>query len=146
MVPALITFSTATAIFLVVAVVVQIEQFRSRRLFWGGVRGLLDVKLVQFAKAWTEHWHHFTQYIVKLGWYYSIHSLLRTLLKLLVSMYTYLEHIFERNRKRTKELRQERKQKTEKSHLTQIADHKAETALTSTEKTELRRQKLEQDH
>jgi ATP-dependent helicase/DNAse subunit B len=142
---ALITFTTATAAFLVVAVVVRVEHMRDRRLFLSGARGWLDVKITTLTQFSVSYWNHFVQYILKLGWYYSIHSLLRTILNVLVSVYAHVEAMFERNRRRTKQLRMERKQKIKESHLTQIAAHKEETALTPSQQTELRRQKLEQD-
>ncbi len=143
---ALLTFSIATVFFLTVAIVVQIEHARMRRLFLVGARGWIDRKLAESALRWHETWHHFTQYIVKLGWYYSIHSLLRTILTVLISIYNYFEGIFERNRSRTKQLRQEHKRKIKKGHFSMIADHKAETALSPEEQAALRKQKLEQDH
>ncbi|HEY0964324.1 MAG TPA: hypothetical protein VGE31_00835 [Candidatus Paceibacterota bacterium] len=146
MVPeALMTFTIATVLFLAVAIVVQVERVRMRRLFLAGARGWLDRKVAESALRFSDRWHHFSQYIVKLGWYYSLHSLLRTVLAILVSIYNYFEDIFEKNRSRTKQLRQERKRKIKRSHLTEIADHKVETALTPAQQTELRRQKLEDD-
>lgn len=143
---ALVTFSVAAALFLVVAILVHFEHVRMRRLFLVELRGFLDRKLAESALRWRDRWHHFTQYIVKLGWYYGLHSLLQGVLALIVSIYNYFEGIFERNRSRTKQLRQERKRQTKKSHLTAIADHKAETALTPTEQAALRKEKLEHDH
>jgi hypothetical protein len=143
---AITTSFTCFVLFVVMAVVVQIEEVRGKRLFLGGVRQVLDAK-VSALYAWFDTvWHHFVRYVVRLGWYYSIHSLLKAVLRVLVSIYTYVEHVFEENREKTKLLRKERKQKTQQTHLTQIADHRAETALTSTEQATLRKQKLEEDH
>lgn len=143
---AITTCLTFLVLFVVMAVVVRIEEARGKRLFLGGARRVLDKKILDIHRWLDDTWHHFMRYIVQLGWYYSIHSLLRTILRVLVSIYTFIEHIFERNREKTKTLRKERKQKTRQTHLTQIADHKAETALTPTEKATLRKQKLEEDH
>jgi hypothetical protein len=128
------------------AVVVRVEEARGKRLLLGGVRQVLDAKIFSLGRWCDGVWHHFVRYIVQLGWYYSIHSLLRTILQVLVSVYTYIENIFERNREKTKVLRRERKQKTRQTHLTQIAEHKAEVALTPSEQAALRQQKLEEDH
>lgn len=143
---ALLTFLISATLFVVVAVVVKAEQFRTRRFFLAQTRASLDVQLTKTGQRWRYHWNHFTQYIVKLGWYYGMHSLLRTILNLLVSMYSYVEDRFERNRKRTKKLRQERKRRTTHTHFTQIASHKVETALTPSQQHDLRKQKLEKDH
>lgn len=144
--PALLTFTTTATLFIVVAIVVQAEQFRARRFFMARARASVDVRLIKTGQRWRYHFNHFTQYIVKLGWYYGMHSLLRTILNLLVSMYSYVEDRFERNRKRTKKLRQERKHRSTHTHFSQIASHKVETALTPSQQHDLRKQKLEQDH
>ena len=144
--PALLTFSISTVLFMLIGIVVQAEQFRARRFFLAQNRASLDVQFTKTGQRWRYYWNHFTQYIVKLGWYYGMHSLLRTILNLLVSMYSYVEDRFERNRKRTKKLRQERKRRTTHTHFTQIASHKVETALTPSQQHDLRTKKLEQDH
>ena len=143
---AITTCVTFLVLFVVMAVVVRTEEARGKRLLLGGVRHALDHRVLVINKWFDDVWHHFMRYIVQLGWYYSIHSLLRTILRVLVSIYTYIEHIFERNREKTKVLRRERKERTRQTHLTQIADHKAETALTPGEQAALRQQKLEEDH
>ncbi|MBP6924432.1 MAG: hypothetical protein KBC62_00845 [Candidatus Pacebacteria bacterium] len=143
---AITTCITFLVLFVVMAVVVRAEEIREKRFFLSGTRQNLDKKLLGVHTALDDMWHHFVRYIVQLGWYYSMHSLLKTILRVLVSVYTYIEHIFEKNRQKTKVLRKEWKQKTRQTHLTQIADHKAETALSSTEKATLRQQKLEEDH
>jgi hypothetical protein len=143
---AITTSITFLVLFVVMAVVVRVEEARGRRLLLGGVRAFFDRKIIAIHKWFDDLWHHFARYVVQLGWYYSIHSLLRTLLRVLVSVYTYIETMFEKNRERTKDLRKERKQKIKQTHLTQIADHKVETALTPTEQVALRKQKLEEDH
>lgn len=91
----------------------------------------------------TESVTHFMRYMVQLNWYYSIHSVLRTILRSLVAAYTFFENIFERNRKRTKELRAEKKQLSEQNHLRQMADHRESTALTPAEQRRLRKKTLE---
>jgi len=143
---ALITFSTSLALFFVLAIFVQIEHACGRRFVAVQFRNWLDIKVVRASKVWHESVNHFMRYIVQLGWYYSIHSLLRTILRVLVSMYAYIEDIFERNRTRTKQLRLERKKRTKQTHLTQIADHRIETALSPDQQKQLRKKKLEHDH
>lgn len=143
---AITTCITFFVLFVVMAVVVRVEETKGKRLILGGVRQAVDTKILGIHRWFDDVWHHFMRYIVQLGWYYSMHSLLKTILRVLVSVYTYFEHIFEQNREKTKVLRKERKQKTRQNHFTQIADHKAETALTPTAKAALNKQKLEEDH
>lgn len=140
---ALTAFLTSLATFVVLVLVTQQERQRGRRFFAAGVRGWLDAKVDQAGKGIFGGFDHFMKYIVQLNWYYSIHSVLRTLLRGLVAIYTYFENMFERNRKRTKDLRAEKRQLSELSHLQQVAKHKEETALTPAQQQRLRKKQLE---
>ena len=138
-------FIASAILFIALALLVQIEEAKGRRLVLGGVRGYLDVSLVRL-NAWRRRqWEHFVQYFVKLGWYYSMHSFLRTTLQVLVALYNYIESKFEHNRERTKHLRDEKQRKID-AHLAAMAEHKAEVALTPREQAALRRKKLEERH
>ncbi len=142
---AITTCVTFVVLFVVVAVLVRAEEVRGRRIILASLRDSIDKTLHRF-HLWLEStWSHFMKYVVQLGWYYSIHSLLRAILSVLVSIYTYVEAVFERNREKTKHLRRERKQK-QQTHFSQIADHKADVALTPKEQTDLLHDKLHHDH
>ena len=131
---------------LVFALVVQLEQKKAHRLVGARFRATLDRGVEKGAAGLKRRWRHVMRYVVQLGWYYGIHSLLRGILKVLISIYTFFEQMFERNRLRTKELRQELKRHIGKSHLTEMADHKAETTLSPEEQEQLKKQKLEDNH
>lgn len=139
----LTTFIASATVFVALALFVYIEQKRGRRIFLGGLRGGIDVLLVKFVRWCKEQWKHFVRYILQLGWYYSIHSLLRTVLRVLVATYDYIEAHFERNRLRTKDLRAEKQQRGD-GHLSAMAEHKAEVALTKRQQQALRKKKLEE--
>jgi len=143
---ALIVFGISVFVFVVTALVVRKERQRERRFFAPTVRSWLDHWVVRFESWVGRTWQHFTRYILQLHWYYSIHSVLRGALRVIVAMYTYLEALFERNRHRAKQLRAEKRQLGELNHLQQMATHKEETALTPTQKRKLRKQKLEERH
>jgi len=130
-------------IFTVLAVVTQYERRRGRRLFASGFRTWLDGVVDAISYILLKSLNHFTRYIIQLNWYYSIHSVLRTLLQGMIAVYTYFENIFERNRARAKRLRAEKRQLNENNHLQQMTNHRVETALTPTQQQRLRSQKLE---
>lgn len=140
---ALTAFSASIVSFAVLVILTQQERRRGRRFFAAGIRSWFDIFVARLEQKTTRSFDHFMRYIVQLSWYYSIHSVLRTLLRGLVAMYTYFENVFERNRARTKELRAEKRQLSEFNHLRQMADHKADTALTPAEQQRLRKKKLE---
>ncbi|MEY2665415.1 MAG: hypothetical protein RLZZ480_520 [Candidatus Parcubacteria bacterium] len=143
---AITTFVTCLVLFVVMAVLVRVEEVRGKRVFLGSTRTWLDGQILALEQKVSRGWHHFTQYVVRLGWYYGIHSLLRTILSLLVSVYTYFEEMFEKNRAKTKELRQQRRRALADSHLSKIADHKQAVSLSKEEQDALLKKKLEQDH
>lgn len=143
---AAIIFISSIAAFAAFAAMVRAEQKNACRLLSGRLRDTLDVHILRIEQKWSNNWRHLSRYILQLGWYYSIHSLLSSLMRILVSVYDGIEHVFERNRVRTKELRKELKKHVQQSHLAQIAHHQEKTALSHEEKTQLRKDKLEQDH
>ncbi|MCA9360008.1 hypothetical protein H6781_00325 [Candidatus Nomurabacteria bacterium] len=127
-------------------VIVRKERRRGRRFFASSVRDWLDAKVQGGSDILLKSWEHFSKYIVQLSWYYSIHSVLRTLLRMIVAVYTYFENAFELNRNRTKQLRAEKRQLNELNHLHQMTAHKQETALSPAEQKKLRQKKLDEKH
>jgi 4-hydroxybenzoate polyprenyltransferase len=141
-----LTFITSAAAFFMFAVIIKMEERRGRRFAGDRIRVVCDTVVERTAFKLDSWWHHFTQYVLKLGWYYSLHSLLRTLLQVLVSTYTIIENVFERNRAKTKALRMELKKQLKQTHFTKIATHKAETSLSTEEQERIKREKLEYEH
>lgn len=133
-------------VFIILLVGIQKERRRGRRYFADSSRSWLDKRVEGLERGIVDKCRHFIKYIVQLHWYYSIHSLLRTVLHVITAFYAYFEKVFERNRSRTKKLRAEKRKIGETSHLGQVAEHKEETALTSVQKTKLRHKKLEEKH
>lgn len=139
-------FAASIGIFVLVLFVVRQERKNKQRFFAGKIRGSLD-KWVLSVEAWIlKSWEHFVKFVLQLNWYYSLHSLLKTILKALQAFYFSFEKVFERNRARTKKLRAERRQISEVNHLRQMSHHKEETALTDSQKKKLRHKKLEEKH
>jgi hypothetical protein len=141
-----IIFASSIILFAAYAVMVRVEHIHARRLVGTRLRNSLDIKITRVEEKWGNNWKHLSRYMLQLGWYYSIHSLLRTVLQVLVSVYTYIEHVFEKNRVRTKQLRKELKKHVAQSHLTHMAHHKEKTAMSNQEQTEMRARTLENDH
>lgn len=133
---------SAFSLLLLVGITRQ-ERRRGRRFFAVRFRAWLDRVVAWFLQGIQRNGNHFMKYIVQLNWYYSIHSVLRTILRTLVALYTYFETVFERNRKRAKELRSEKRQLDKDNHLQQMTVHRADTALSPSEQRQLRKRKLE---
>lgn len=141
----LTVFITSAALFVALVTFVQTERRKGSRLILGKARTSLDVSLVKFNLWQKRQWEHFLRYILQLGWYYSLHSFLQTIMRVLVAIYDYIETHFERNRLRTRHLRAE-KRKNVDTHFSAVAEHKAEVALTPKQQDALREKKLEEKH
>ncbi len=128
---------------LLLMLVVKKERRLGRRFFAAAFRDWLDGVVYQIECGIVDSWGHFVRYILQLHWYYSIHSVLRTILQMIVAAYSYFEDMFEHNRARTKKLRAEKRQLSERSHLQKVAEHKRDTALTLNQQKKLRQRKLE---
>lgn len=141
---ALTVFLVSIFVFVVILTVVRKERQLNRRFFASTIRSWLDNKVDSLGSWLLLSWDHFVKYIVQLHWYYSIHSVLQAVLRVIVAIYTYFEKAFERNRVRTKELRAEKRQFSELNHLHHMAVHKKDTALSPAEQRKLRKKKLEE--
>lgn len=139
-------FAMSIGVFTLMLILVQVERSRGKRLFAATVRSWLDTKIGAFEAWLMRTWKHFVRYVVQLNWYYSIHSVLKTVLLTIQVFYASFEKIFERNRNRTKKLRMEKRQLNTVNHLSQMAEHKEDTALTPAQKKKLRHKKLEETH
>jgi hypothetical protein len=138
--------TVSVIVFCVLLILVQKEHNRKQLFFASKARLWLDEKVGDFEKQMVSGWNHFTRYFVQLNWYYSIHSLLKTAMQVIVTFYTYIEKLFEKNRSRAKKLRAEKRKISQPNHLSQMAEHKEGTALTESQKTKLKRDKLEERH
>jgi len=122
------------------------EEGRGRRIFFGSLRAFIDSLLIRATEGVRTKYRYLIRHTIQLSWYYSIHSALKTVLTLLVKAYDSLEQVFLSNRERAKVLRAERRKLTAtRTHLTDIGEHKANTALTTSQKKKLKARKLERD-
>lgn len=78
-----------------------------------------------------------------MGWYYFTHIGLKGLLRVVVTVYDWLEQLFHKNRLQVKMLRKDNNLNNKKTMLSEVVEHKATNALTETEKNRLRRKSLE---
>jgi hypothetical protein len=140
---ALTILLVSSFVFVALSVMANKERRQGRRFFGVALREKLDTLVDEAGNGLVKSWEHFSKYIVQLSWYYSLHSVLKGMLKLIVKFYTYFENLFERNRTRTKQLRAEKMQLSEYSHLQQMTDHRKETSLTPSEQKKLKKKHLD---
>ncbi len=144
--PPLTTFVISLSLWIVLTVVVQFEKRTGKRFILKRFRSWLDYLFIEVGRRAKEAWRNFARYVVQLGWYYSIHSLLRTFLTVLLRTYEYIEAHFENNRQKAKLLRAEMRNTFSDNHLSKVAEHKAKVALTPEEQARIRHDKLEDTH
>jgi hypothetical protein len=137
----LLALGGSSLLFLVLYLLTYYEYVQKRR-FAAPLRIWLDGVVDSIVVSWHQAVTHVTRYILQLGWYYSIHSILRATLIAMVESYHALEAVFERNRARTKQLRREIRERKQRTHLDEMHDHKTSTALSDAEKRRLRKRGL----
>jgi hypothetical protein len=134
------------------SVIVGVEERRGVRIFLSSARSYGDLGVVTVTRLIAKFVRYVDHHVVRLTWYYSLHSLLQAALRVVVSLYDYLEQRFHLNRKRARALRAERRgvkigapvtPSATTSHLGAIAEHKETVALTEKEKQKLKTKKLE---
>ncbi|MEM9336668.1 MAG: hypothetical protein AAGA35_02335 [Patescibacteria group bacterium] len=137
---ALSAFVGTTIAFVVFAMLTSYEQRRGKRLILGGVRGWLDRQLGKLGRAVDHGFDYIARRIIKFTWYYSISSFFRGLLKLLESLYLYLE---QKMRWHHRQATQARAETPRSGNLGALAEHKEAVALTDKQKQKRKADSLE---
>jgi hypothetical protein len=99
------------------------------------------------AVVWCAHtYRRFVRSFLQLRWHYWVHCAYRAVLLALQRVYHRVEDRFEANRQRAKQLKRAVKasQTESSSHLSTVAQHKVDTALTAAQKRKLKKKSLEQ--
>ncbi len=122
-----------------------IERRRRERVFLSEFRTRLDKLVVYLDREIRARYARVLKRSLKLSWYYSLHTMLRAVMGVLVHSYDRLELVVIKNRARAKQVRAESRVASTTNHLTEIEKHKQETALTTRQKKKLRAEKLERD-
>jgi len=120
------------------------ETKNGERFFLQNFRQQLDSFLNKLITLLSTKLKYLGRYIIKLSWYYGIHRVLRLVLTGLIKAYDYLEEALMRNRDRARTIKVEKKSLDQtQGYLEQMAEHKASTALSDTQKKRLLQKKLE---
>jgi len=144
-----LSFLALTVSAVMFSLLVGAEERRGQRLVLSGVRARTDRAVEWTVALIASCVRYIDRHIIRLSWYYSLHSLLQAALRVVVSLYDYLEQRFHSNRKRARAIRAERRaltrpaQSESSSMLTSVAEHKETTALSAKEKQKLKNKKLE---
>lgn len=135
-----IVFGISVTLFMVWALITNIEQRRGNRFFLGGLRGWLDRQLARLARSLWHGLDYVSRRVITFTWYYSLHSFIRGVLALLERAYIYLERRMRLHHSKATAARSERP--VGSSVLSEIADHKEATALTEKQKQKRKEESL----
>lgn len=138
-------FLFSSVLFLVGIVFVALEKKSNRRFILAGTRDQLDSGIEYVDAVVRAKYALILKRSLKLSWYYSLHTMLKAVMGLLVHSYDRLEQVVINNRARAKKVRAESRSLLQDNHLAEIEKHKQDTALTSKQKKKLRAEKLERD-
>jgi hypothetical protein len=138
-------FLVSSVLFLVGIVFVVLEKKSNRRFILSNTRDRLDSGILYIDAVIRAKYALILKRSLKLSWYYSLHTMLKAVMGLLVHSYDRLERVVIKNRARAKKVRAESRVLLQDNHLTEIEKHKQDTALTSKQKKKLRAEKLERD-
>jgi hypothetical protein len=133
MTTALLLLVGTTVFFILYAWLCAVETRRGKRLFLAMPRRAIDSALTSLGETLRRKLVYIGRYMITLSWYYSLHTFLRLTLQFIAGIYTILEAVLHRNRDKARIIRKERKQ-AERSHLTVLNEHKADTELTPNQK------------
>ena len=136
-------FGGSILIFILIVWVLAREQDQGDRLFLSGARTALDRGLCRIAALLKNGYTVIGHFFIQLGFRYVIDQALRRLLLAMSHVYDRMMSYFEYNRRQAKRIRKNRKQWQQSSHLTQLAEHKSQTALSEQEQAQRKRQARE---
>ncbi len=130
--------------FILLLVTVALENRRAKRLFLVSFRESLDRLVTVVTDYLSRKYRYFTNHVIQLSWYYSLHKLLRGLMVAIVKIYDYMELVFIKNRARAKILRREKKLAEKgNGYFSQVAEHKEVIKLSESQKEKLLQKTLE---
>lgn len=144
-------FGALVLTWLLLSALVGREVRIGRRVVLAGVRAWLDSVILRVGHVVSVAIDYVDRHVIRLSWYYSLHSFLQAALRVVVSLYEYLERWFHHNRMRARALRAEKRgvkkprENTADTHLSDLVEHKEATALSEREKQKLRTKKLERE-
>jgi hypothetical protein len=137
-------FLLSISLFSIFAFLFSVEENKGHRVFLATLRGKIDEIIDAITKYLASKLTYLGRHIIKLSWYYSIHKVLRFILASLVKVYDLLEGMFMSNRDRARTIKIEKKSlQNSDGHFGQVAEHKASSALSETQKKKLLQKKLE---
>lgn len=119
---------------LVLTVVYTIEDVKGKRVFLVGVREAMDRFLNAFLQKISVWLYGFAHGFMRLLFHYGAHSILKRVLSGIRGLEARVENLVRKNRKIAKDIRNKTR-----THLSDIADHKEEVALSDEDKEKMMR-------
>ena len=129
---ALIFLSASTFFLTVLTVLFKIEDSFGDRLILGRFRKWLDGVVIKFRDKIRSMYDTSISAYVRLTWHYILHNFLKKIISSTIYIQHWLESVLQKNKAATKKISNH--SVNNDSHLGKIAEHKAKTALSESEK------------
>ena len=136
-----VTLSAATIFLCIHSVILYKEHSLGRRIFLVGFRSFLDRTFTKARNIFIDIKLWFVTYELKITWHRTAHSFLKSFRHILHNLFIIVEKKMHFNSLRLKDLKS-KSTTSEKSHLSEVSDHKHENSLSDDEKIKLKRDKL----
>lgn len=130
MTPISIVAGSSGAILIALIVLFRYEDARGKRVLLSSVRGILDRAVAAINGKVSRFFRH----IGTGAFQATIHFLIHRLLSHLIRVLTYFESYLSRLQLRNKRIANVIRNSESRTHLSEIADHKAETSLSDEER------------
>jgi hypothetical protein len=132
MIIAFVYVGCSVVILLLLTVLYTIEDVKGKRIFMVSGRESLDRFLNAFSLEISRISYGFAHGFMRLLFHYGAHSILKRVLSGIRNLEVRVENLVRANRKIAKDIRNKTR-----THLSDIADHKEEVALTDKEKEKM---------
>ena len=132
MIIALTYVGISVAVLLLLTVLYVVEDIQGKQVFMVKARARFDALLYVLLAKLQQWVSVFTTGFMRILFHYGAHSILKRLLATLRTLEARVEYLVRQNRKVARDLRNRAR-----THLDDIADHKAEVALTDKEKEKM---------
>ncbi len=132
MIIALTYVGISVLVLLLLTVLYVVEDIQGKQVFLVQTRARFDMLLYMLLAKLQKWVSVFTTGFMRVLFHYGAHSILKRILSMLRRLEARVEHLVRQNRKVARDLRNRAR-----THLDDIADHKAEVALSDKEKQKM---------
>lgn len=129
----------SAGVLLVLTALFRVELKNGERLFLGGFRGWLDTVVSSLFEWFARVLSYLHAGVFRTTLHYIVHHILDRIIAALIRLQKRLFQVYEKNKWKHKTIERVDSKDNVDEHLSAIAEHKRETALTPAQKRKLRK-------